>query len=356
MSVFYIIVAILIFGILIAVHEWGHFISAKLLGVRVNEFAIGMGPAILRRKKGETAYSLRVFPIGGYCAMEGESEESDDPRSLSQQPIFKKIIIFVAGSFMNFLTGFLIVLLLFTQAQAYNVPVIASFFDAFPSELQGESGLMPGDRLLKINGENVYLYSDVSLLLSRGEGKGYDLVVERDGKTVSLQNFPLARREYVVDGETYRMFGLVFGYEEATLIGRMKQAWLTSVDFVRMVRMGLTDVITGAAGADSLSGPVGIVTAISDVGRQSASAMDAFFSIAYLMALIAINLAVVNMLPFPALDGGRIFFTVVVSAIAAVTRKQVNPKVEAYVNMAGMIVLLLLIAAVTFNDIVKLAA
>ncbi|SMC37081.1 M50 family metallopeptidase [Papillibacter cinnamivorans] len=356
MSAFYIIIAILIFSILIAVHEWGHFISAKLLGVQVNEFSIGMGPALFKRQRGETLYSLRALPIGGYCAMEGEAEESDNPRSLTEQPFWKKFIIFVAGSFMNFFLGFLIVLLLFTQAQAYNVPVIDSLMTGFPQELQGENGLMPGDRLVKINGENIYIYSDVALLLSRGEGKNYDLVIDRGGKTVVLNDFPLARREYVVDGETAMKFGLVFGYEEATPLGRLKQAWFNSVDFVRMVRMGLTDVITGAASVNSLSGPVGIVTAISDVGEQSASALDAFYSIAYLMSLIAVNLAVVNMLPFPALDGGRILYAAVASVITVFTRRKPNPKIEAYVNMAGFALLILLIVFVTYSDITKLAS
>lgn len=356
MSVFYIVIAILIFGILIAVHEWGHFISAKLLGVQVNEFSIGMGPALIKRQKGETLYSLRAVPIGGYCAMEGEAEESDNPRSLTEQPFWKKFIIFVAGSFMNFLTGFLIVLLLFTQAEAYSVPVIDSLMTGFPRELQGENGLMPGDRLVKINGENVYIYSDVALLLSRGEGKGYDLVIGRGGETVYLDDFPLARRDYVVEGTTRKMYGLVFGYEIATPLGRLKESWFTSVDFVRTVRMGLTDVITGAASVNSLSGPVGIVTAISDVGEQSASALDAFYSIAYLMALIAVNLSVVNMLPFPALDGGRILYTAVASVITVITRRKPNPKIEAYVNMAGFALLLLLIAFVTYSDILKLAS
>ena len=356
MSILYIIIAILIFSVLIAVHEWGHFISAKLLGVRVNEFSIGMGPALMQRQKGETMYSLRAFPIGGYCAMEGENEESEHPRSLTNQPMWKKLIIFLAGSLMNFLTGFVIILILFSQAEAYSIPVIDSFFDAFPQELQGENGLMPGDRLLEINGETVYIYSDVSVLLGRGEGKNYDLVLKRDGKTVTLTDFPLTRREYLLDGETQLKFGLIFGYEEATPLGRIKQAWLNSIDFVRTVRMGLMDLITGAAGAESLSGPVGIVTTISDVGQQSATTGAAVLSLAYLMALIAINLAVMNLLPFPALDGGRIFFTVVTGVITAITRKRVNPKVEAYVNMAGMVVLLLIIVAVTFNDIVKLVA
>lgn len=159
----YILIAILIFGVLIAVHELGHFLAAKACGVRVNEFSIGMGPQLLHKTKGDTEYSLRLLPIGGYCAMEGEDEDSDDERALNRQAWWKKLIIFVAGAFMNFLTGLLIIVCLYAGAQGFYTSEIIELNPDFPQ--QGEEGLMPGDVIYAINGERVYLKSDVSLIM-----------------------------------------------------------------------------------------------------------------------------------------------------------------------------------------------
>ena len=228
----YIIAAILIFGVLIAVHELGHFLAAKVCGVRVNEFSIGMGPTILHKTKGDTTYSLRLLPIGGFCAMEGEEEDSNDPTALNNQSFWKKLIIFAAGAFMNFLTGLIIIVALYAGAKAFYVPVITDFADGCP--LQSESGLQVGDRLVSIDGERVYVYSDVSLLLGRNKTGVFDLKVKRDGQTVTLKDFPMERAEYTdQQGQTYTGFGLMFGAEEATVGSRLRYSWNNAVDFVR---------------------------------------------------------------------------------------------------------------------------
>lgn len=162
----YIIAAILIFGVLIAVHELGHFLAAKACGVRVNEFAIGMGPALLKKTKGDTQYSLRLLPIGGFCAMEGE-EDSSDPAALNNQGFWQKLLIFAAGALMNFLAGLIIILVLYAGVKAVNVPVIRGFAEGCP--LESASGLQVGDRILSIDGERIYTFSDVSLLLGRNK-------------------------------------------------------------------------------------------------------------------------------------------------------------------------------------------
>ncbi len=348
----YIVIAILMFGVLVAVHELGHFFAAKLLGVKVNEFALGMGPKLLSKENGETVYSLRAFPVGGFCAMEGEDEETDDPRAFTRQKAWKRFIILAAGAFMNFLVGLILLLALFSKSQAFVAPVIDDFIDGFP--LESQSGLLPGDRIVKIDGERIYVYSDVLLLFSRSNGETMDLVVNRAGKEITLNKFPLKLREYTVDGETVQRYGIVFTVVPATISSRLSQSFLTAVDFVRLVRMGIVDLISGSAGLKDLSGPIGIVGTISSVGEEAPTVVDAMWSIAYFAALIAVNLAVMNLLPLPALDGGRIFFLVVGGLFTAVTRKKIDPKYEGYVHMAGLVCLLLLMVVVAFNDIVKL--
>lgn len=348
----YIIIAILLFGFLIAIHEFGHFITAKAFGVRVNEFAIGMGPAIFSRQKGETLYALRVFPVGGYCAMEGEEDDSDDPRSFGKQAVWKKLIILTAGAAMNFLAGLALILLLFSRAQAFTTPVLTGFMEGFP--LEGEQGLMAGDRILSINGERIWLYSDVTLFLGRGSGEPYDLVVERNGARVELNDLPLELREYTENGQTVKRYGLYFAIEEATLGAKLKNSWYNAIDFVRLVRISLTDLLTGAAGVKDLTGPVGIVDTITEVGNQSETLAMAVENILYFGALIAVNLAVMNLLPLPALDGGRIFFLLMNGLWFALFRRRIDPKYESYVHVAGLVALLALMAVVTFNDLARI--
>lgn len=348
----YIIIAVLLFGFLVAIHEFGHFITAKAFGVRVNEFAIGMGPAIFSKQRGETLYALRLFPVGGFCAMEGEDDDSDDPRAFGTQKAWKRLVILAAGAFMNFLAGLVLILLLFSRAQAFTTPVITGFMEGFP--LEGEQGLMTGDRVVSINGERIYLYNDVTLFLSRGSGEPYDIVVERDGQRVILNDLPLELREYTVEGQTVTRYGLYFGIEEATVSAKLRNSWYNAIDFVRLVRISLTDLATGNAGLKDMTGPVGIVDTITQVGSQSASVRIALENILYFGALIAVNLAVMNLLPLPALDGGRIFFLLINGAWMLLFRRRIDPKYESYVHVAGLVALLALMAVVTFNDLARI--
>jgi len=348
----YILVAVLIFGILIATHELGHFSAAKLLGVQVNEFSIGMGPAIIKRTKGDTLYSLRVLPIGGYCAMEGEDEESDDPRAFGNAATWKKMIILVAGAAMNFVTGLLLCMVLVVPIQALVQPVIVGFAEGFP--LEGESGLMVGDRILEIDGERIYRYDDVTMFFSRNNSQTMDLVVERNGEHVVLDDLPFYPREYTVDGQVVLRYGVNFQVEEASFADKLHEGWFMAWDFVRLVRLSIMDLISGAAGFRDLSGPVGIVDVMTDVGSESGSASAAAFNLAYLSALIAVNLAVMNLLPLPALDGGRILFLLLNTLLYGLFRKKIDPKYEAYVHMAGLAALMTLMIMVTVSDVGKL--
>ena len=357
MSLVYILFAVLIFGVLIAVHELGHFLAARLCGVTVHEFSIGMGPALWQRDgKGGTKYALRALPIGGYCAMEGEDEESGDPGALNNQGFFKRIVIFAAGAAMNFLAGFLIILCLYANAGAFRTAEVTGLMEGFP--YGGETGLQVGDVLYEIDGHRIYLYGDVNIYLARGSGEGFDLVVLRDGEKVDLGFVPMVPGDYVQeDGTSFHGYGLIFGgVEEATLGAKLRVSWYNAIDFVRVIWMGLEDLITGAVGFEQFNGPVGIVSEITQVGEESPTFAAAVENIAYLGALIAVNLAVMNLLPLPALDGGRIFFLVINGLLQLVCRRQIPAKYEGYVHMAGLLMLLGLMAVVTFQDVFRLLA
>ena len=349
----YILAAILVFGVLIAVHELGHFMAAKACGVRVNEFSIGMGPALWKKQKGETQYSLRLFPVGGFCAREGEEEDSDDPTALNNQGFWAKLLIFAAGAAMNFIAGLLIILVLYADAQAFYVPVVAGFADGCP--LESADGLQEGDRLLRIDGEKVYVYSDISLLMGLNKTGAFDLQIERNGEVITLRDFTTERREYTdQNGKAYTGYGLYFGAEEATLGRKLSYSWNNAMDFARLVRLSLQMLVTGQAGVKDLSGPVGIVSTMTQVGEQAATTRAAVENIAYLAALIAVNLAVMNLLPLPALDGGKIFFLVINAVSMQLFKKQIPAKYENYIHFAGLILLLALMAVITFSDVWKL--
>ncbi len=352
----YVIVAIIMFGLLIAVHEFGHFATAKLFGVRVNEFAIGMGPAVVQRQRGETLYSLRALPIGGYCAMEGEDEDSDDPRAFGNAAAWKQAIVLVAGAAMNFLVGFLLILAIYSQSTGFYQPTIAGFTEGLGAE---DCGLEQGDIVLAVNGQRVYYYSNLSLLLSRA-GDTIDWVVDRGGERVRVPSTYLPLQAVTgEDGQVQYLRGLKIGRLEnpATVWNILRFSWYTALDFVRMVWMSLGDLVTGAAGLRDLSGPVGIVSMISEVGSNpeySPTLMDAVFNVTYFAALIAVNLAVMNLLPIPALDGGRVFFLLLNGVLHLLFRKKIPAQYEGYVHLAGMALLLGLSLVVMFSDVSKL--
>jgi regulator of sigma E protease len=349
----YILFGILIFGFLIAVHELGHFLAARLCGVRVNEFSIGMGPTLFKKQGKETTYSLRLLPFGGFCAMEGEEEQSDDPAAMNNKNVWQKLLIFVAGAAMNFIAGLLILLILNANAAGFYDPTITAFAENCP--LQSESGLQVGDRIVSINGEHVYVYSDIHLLFGLSKSDTYDLVVERNGSRVTLQDFTMTQQEYPsADGGTYTGFGLTFGVVKATFGEKIRQSWNNAIDFVRTVRLSLQMIFRGEAGLKDLSGPVGLVSTMSSMGQSAASTQAGIENVAYLGALIAVNLAVMNLLPLPALDGGKIFFLIINALCMLLFKKQIPEKYENYIHLVGFGLLMLLMVIVTFQDVWKL--
>ena len=347
----YIIIAIIIFGILIAIHEFGHFTAAKLCGVKVEEFAIGMGPALFKKQKGETVYALRILPIGGFCAMAGEDEESDDPRAFTNQGFWKKFVILCAGSFMNLDLGIVLILIMYAGAQAFVTPTIDHFMDGCPYE--GAEAMQAGDTFYSIDGQRIYLVSDVSSFLMRGDGV-YDIVMLRNGEKVELKDFALTTKTYAEYANEGPKYGFVFGYTEATFGAKLEYTWNTTLEFSRLVWLGLGDLVNGKVGLKDMSGPVGIVDMMNEVGQQAESTKAAADNLLYISAFIAVNLAIMNMLPIPALDGGRVFLMIVTVIIEAVSRKKLDPKYEGYIHLGGMVLLLGLMALVMYNDIAKL--
>lgn len=337
--------ALLFFGVIIMIHECGHFTCAKLFKVKVNEFSLGMGPALFKRKKGDTLYALRLFPIGGYVAMEGEDDASEDDRAFNKKPVWQKMIIVVAGALMNLILGFiLMVLLLTTSTDLIGTNTIKEFY---PDAVSSQYGLQAGDRFLEIDGHHVWSELDLTFLMSRSKDGVFDFVVERDGEKVTLNDVHFATEQQ--DGVTLIQYDFIIIGEQPAFLNIVKNAFTQSASIVRMVWLSVFDLVTGRYGMSELAGPVGTVDIIADVTAQAVSS-GSLTNLLTIMAFITINVGVANLLPLPALDGGRFLFL----AIEAVRRKPINPKYEGYVHAAGLALLLLLMVFVTYNDIVRI--
>ena len=353
----YIVLAILMFSFLIFIHELGHFTTAKLFGVQVNEFSMFMGPALWKKQKGETLYAIRTIPIGGYCAMEGEDGESDNPRAFGRAKWWKKLIILVAGAAMNFIAGFLIFWFLFGTTPGYSnipVPVISEFYEG--NTIEGEHALQVGDEILAIDGEKVYTTSNISLLLNPRLGLAdepgvHDVLVRRGGEKVMLENLPMEPQVVHTEDGPRELYGMKLSTEPRTFLSGLEYSWNTTADTVRTVRLSLEMLLTGRAGFKDMGGPVMIVQTMTQTAEHSGSTMAAMLNVLYFCAFIAVNLAVMNLLPIPALDGGRAVCVVLTAAWEGLTHKKINPKYEGYLHAAGMTVLLALMAVITFKDI-----
>lgn len=348
-----VIFAIFLFSVLIFVHELGHFTAAKLSGVQVNEFSMFMGPALWKKQVGETLYAIRCIPIGGYCAMEGEDGGSENPRSFDKAAWWKRLIILAAGAAMNFLIGVVLMVIVCLPIKQTVVPVIAGFEDY--ATVDGENGLQAGDRIVEVDGERLYTYSDFSLILSLNPGDVHDITVRRNGETVVLKDFLLEKHEVKLEnGSTALRYGMNFTLSTPSFLEKLGMAWNQSLDTVRLVRLSLQMLFGGKVGIQDMSGPVGIVSEMSKVAAASDSKVTALLNMLYFGGFIAINLAVMNLLPIPALDGGRIVCLLITVAVEAITKKKINPKYEGYLHGAGMILLLALIAIIMFKDVIFL--
>lgn len=340
-----IILAILAFGMLVIVHEFGHFITAKRGGVQVNEFWIGMGPTLLKKEHNGTLYCLKLLPFGGACVMEGEDEESESEHAFGKASLPRRMLIVAAGALMNFLVGFLIVLAVI-QPNGPNGGYIVSTIDSVNpvSTAAAAGGLQAGDEILEVDGYNILMRSDFEIALARGADTTYEVVVRRDGEKITL---PAVVLEATIEGEDGRkMIGLTFAEQPDSIGMHINMAVRTSVNYARMVWASLGMLVTGQVGVDQLSGPVGVAEVMATTASYSIAAF------LQLVAFISINLGVMNLLPLPALDGGRLVFLI----LEGIRRKPVPAKYEGYIHAAGLMLLLALMVYVTGQDILRIVA
>ena len=329
---------VLVLSVLILIHEFGHFITAKAFKIRVNEFSLGMGPSLLKKQGKETLYSLRLLPIGGYVKMEGEDEDSNDERAVNNKPVWMRIIVVISGALMNLLLGVVITFILVLNAEALPSQSIAEFDK---NALSVESGLQVGDKIIEINNKKVNIYTDIAVGLSRAYGKdNVDVVVERNGEKVKLAGvkFPLQQ----IGKDLYSMAPDFYVNREVKIFGNiMKHTLFRTISFVTMMYETLADLVTGKASFNYLSGPVGTSTVIASAAKSG------FMTLLSLVALISINLCVVNLLPLPALDGGRLVFMF----IEMIRGKPIDQKYESVIHFVGLMLLFALMIVITFKDI-----
>lgn len=344
-----VVYAILIFGLIIFVHELGHFIAAKLSGITVYEFTIGFGPAVFKKKVGETVYAVRLLPVGGAVMMKDINEEPPedvDPAEWSSKGSFQeagwisRFAVTIAGSVMNFLCGVLIILIIYSSITHLPYATLAGFAEGFPLE----GTLQVGDEIVKINDIHIFIYDDVTLGLQLGMGEPYDIVVRRNGEKVTLKNVPLEPKVY--PGSENPRFGLDFTRQEASFGAKIKYSVNNAFSFFQSAFKSLSMLARGQAHASDLMGTVGIANEISQ--RAERSMADMWYFVAY----IAVNLSFVNMLPIPGLDGGKAIMMV----IELIRRKPIDPKWENYISYAGLALVMALFVFVTYNDIVRLIA
>lgn len=341
----YLVLTLLLMGVLVFVHELGHYLTARLCHVTIHEFSIGMGKRLggFTSKKTGIQYSFRLLPIGGYVAMAGEDEEVDDPNAFNKKNVFQRMLILVAGAGMNVLTGFLAMLVLTTgmTLSGYRLPstTVAEFADAAPSHF---SGLEVGDRIISVDGTRVHTGYDLSYEIMFNAYKPVDIVVERNGQTVTVPDvrFPSG----VEDGIELGSMDFQVYAAPKSVGAVLKTTFWRSVSSIKMVFDSIGGIVTGRFSLTNMSGPIGVTNAVADVAAQPMAG----WNILYLFALIAMNLGVMNLLPIPALDGGRLFFRIIELLSFG---KPIKPSVEARIHGVGMMLLLLLMAVIAFKDI-----
>lgn len=334
-------VAILLFLVLIIIHEFGHFIAAKLLGVRVNEFAVGFGPKLFKWGRGETKYAVNLVPLGGYCAMEGEDENSTDSRAFCNKKPWRRFIIVIMGATFNLLLGLILIAISLAPEKRFTTTTVNSFHE---NAVSSHYGLKEGDKIIKVEGRKIFTTYDLSYAFTNIDDGTIDITVKRDGKTVLLKDVKFETD--TADNINYLTVDFYVEGKDKTFTSFISQTFNTTLSYCAVVYRSLIDLISGKYGISAMSGPVGVTAAIGSVAKQNLAA------ILPIMALITVNLGLFNLLPLPALDGGRLMFIL----FEMIFKKPVPQKYESVVHAVGMALLLIFMLIITFKDIWVLIA
>ncbi len=341
-----ILVAIIVFSLLILFHELGHFTLAKLNGIRVNEFSLGLGPTLIGFTKGETKYSLKLLPFGGACMMEGEDENSDDDRAFNKKSVWARISVVAAGPIFNFIMAFIFSVIVLGAA-GVDKPVLTDVIEGYAAE---EAGLAGGDTLVEIGGKKIHFYREVSLYSTFHVGEPVEIVYERDGQEYTTTLVPKYDEEL---GRYLYGFIASGAREKVGVLETIGYALCEVGYYIDTTIQSLKLMFSGGVSVNDLSGPVGIVQNMGDVYEESVQNDGYFYAMLNMMSwaiMLSANLGVMNLLPIPALDGGRLVFL----AIEAIRGKALPPEKEGMVHMVGIILLFLLMFVVMFNDIRKI--
>ena len=337
---FYIVIMALVFGVMIFIHEAGHFFTARACGITVKEFAIGMGPKLFSwtSKKHGTVHSIRILPIGGYVSMEGEDEDSADENAFCNKPVWKRMLVVAAGPFMNIVLGVLLTLIVVLSQGPIGSTVIAEFNENAMSSQK----LAVGDEIVKVDGTFVFTGNEVMYEIMNQGYEPIDIVVKRNGERITIEDvtFGILTEQGVSFGD----MDFKVMREEKSFLNVIKQTATRSVSTVKMVYDSLLGMLTGRFGLDAVSGPVGVAQTVGDAAKTD------FVGFLYIGAILTMNLGVFNFIPFPALDGGRFILLLV----EAIRKKPIDKKIEGYINAAGLIVLFGFMILVTCKDIFNL--
>ncbi len=327
-----IIIVIIMFELLIIGHEFGHFITAKKVGIKINEFSIGMGPALFRRQKGETVYALRAFPIGGYVAMEGEDDDSEDERSFGRKSIPAKCLVVAAGAIVNYLMAIVFLIII---AMIVGSPTTA-VKEVVPGGAADSAGIRAGDVIVSIDSNPMESWTDItSSINSSNPDKGVSIQVERGDRLIVFDNVRASQ-----DETGKKLIGIYAAYER-NIFDAVKNGVLGSFDLIKVMFKSLKMLVMGEASVKDVVGPVGIVSVMDSAAAQG------WIYVLYISALISVNLAIVNLLPFPALDGGRLLLLL----IAGITGKQLSTEAEGRLHYLGFLLLMALMVLVTIKDV-----
>ncbi len=349
-----IVIAIIVFGVIVLIHEIGHYIAARKCGILVEEFAIGMGPKLWGTQRGDTLFSIRLFPIGGFCKLLGDEVASSDSRAFSNKPLSSRIIVILSGVILNFVLAYVIFTLL-SSFGGFALPVVKETIEGYPAET---AGLRPGDRIYKINGTKINIYEDLSFVLGESKGSAVDVVVKRGKQLINLNIVPVKDESgsyligFTCEFATGSFSKKVETFQQAGLLETLANGFYKILFYIKVIVLSVVRLFTLNLSVKDMSGPIGIVQMIGTTYNETAkeSMLLAIANMVNLMGLLSANLAVFNLLPLPALDGGRLVFLI----IEGLRGKPVPPEKEGTIHFVGFVLLMLLAVFVAYNDIMKI--